>query len=148
MGKWSRGRLSSTPIAPGTRTKAQAAEPSPAHAGRRGCDLERFTSPPATCQGPTLFFFFFKLKNYFSAVPQSMQDLSSPARDQTCAPCSGRTESTAGPPVEVTLFKTRFFFSLNFYLLYLCIRHKHFFLIIKDVNHPAQNIAETRINYL
>ena len=33
-----------------------------------------------------LFFFFF-------AVPQSMQDLSSPTRDQTRAPCSGSSES-------------------------------------------------------
>ena len=45
-------------------------------------------------------------------------------------------------------FQNKIFFPLNFYLLYLCIRHKYFFLIIKDVNHPAQNIAETRINYL
>ena len=49
--------------------------------------------------------------------------------------------------MEVT-FQNKIFFPLNFYLLYLCIRHKYFFLIIKDVNHPAQNIAETRINYL
>ena len=34
------------------------------------------------------FFFFF-----FLAALCSMRDLSSPTRDQTCAPCSGSTES-------------------------------------------------------
>ena len=29
----------------------------------------------------------------FFAMPCSMQDLSSPARDQTCVPCIGSTES-------------------------------------------------------
>ena len=30
---------------------------------------------------------------FFSATPHSIRDLSSPTRDQTCAPCIGRTES-------------------------------------------------------
>ena len=30
---------------------------------------------------------------FFSATPHSIRDLSSPTRDQTCAPCIGRTKS-------------------------------------------------------
>ena len=35
---------------------------------------------------------------------QSMQDLGSPTRDQTCAPCSGDTVSTPRPPGKSLLF--------------------------------------------
>ena len=38
-----------------------------------------------------LFFFFFLF--FFLATPHGMWDLSSLTRDQTCAPCSGSTES-------------------------------------------------------
>ena len=40
----------------------------------------------------TLFIYLF-LFIYFLAVPRGMQDLSSPTRDQTRAPCIGSTES-------------------------------------------------------
>ena len=39
------------------------------------------------------FYFIF-----FLAAPCGMWDLSSQTRDQTCAPCSGRAESTTGLP--------------------------------------------------
>ena len=34
---------------------------------------------------------------FFLAMPHSMQDLSSPTRDQTHAPCSGNRILTTGP---------------------------------------------------
>ena len=44
---------------------------------------------------PTLIILFFKFifVYFFLAAPCSMRDLSSPARDQTCAPCSGSSDS-------------------------------------------------------
>ena len=44
-------------------------------------------------------FYFFIL-----AMPRSMQDLRSPTRDLTLAPCSGSTESTTGPPGKSTMY--------------------------------------------